>query len=282
MLTDAFLSRLDALRLAIRHPAQGGAGGARRSRSLGFSAEFSDFRPYTPGDDVRRLDWNAYARFDKLFMKLFAEEQESAVTLFLDTSASMAAKGSLAIQAGEALAYLALSGGDRLQVILLQGAGHTASPWYTGRRAYPQAAAFLEAAAFSGSVSPADALQSVERLPRGLSLLVTDGYHPGGLGPALSLLEYRKQEAAVLQPLSAFEMAPEVQGALRLLDAEGAPPVDITADAALLRQYQQTLQNFLHTCQAECRRHAAAHVLLDGRQPFEEAFLPALSGANLL
>lgn len=282
MLTDAFLSRLEALRLAIRHPAQGGAGGLRRSRSLGSSAEFSDFRAYTPGDDVRRLDWNAYARFDKLFMRLFAEEQESAVTIFLDASASMAAKGPMARQAAEALGYLALTGGDRLRMILLQGTGHKASPWYAGRRAYPQMAAFLAEQDFAGTAALLEGVRSVEYLPKGLSLLLTDGYQQDGLGPVLSLLRYRRQEAAVIQLLSAFELEPNVEGALRLQDAEGAPALDIVADAALLRQYQQTLQHFLSTCQGDCRAHAAAYALLDGRLPFEEAFLPALSGANLL
>lgn len=282
MLTDAFLSRLDALRLGIHHPAQGGAGGTRRSRSLGSSAEFSDFREYTPGDDVRRLDWNAYARFDRLFMKLFAEEQESAVTILLDTSASMTAKRELALQAAEVLGYLALSGGDRLRIVLLQGTGHASSPWFAGRRAYPQAAAFLDGAVFTGTASLLDGLQSVEHMPKGLSLLITDGYQQGGLGQVLSLLRYRKQEAALIQPLSAFEMTPALEGALRLTDAEGAPPLDIVADSALLRQYQQTLQTFLHTCQGDCRRHGVAYVLLDGRQPFEDAFLPALAGAKLL
>ena len=102
MLTDRFLSRLDALSLAMRGRAQGGAGGSRRSRQTGSSAEFSDYREYVPGDDIRRLDWNAYARFDRLFLKLFMEEQESLVTVLLDASASMEAKWASARSAAEA------------------------------------------------------------------------------------------------------------------------------------------------------------------------------------
>ena len=83
MLSDAFLARLDTLRLAVRGRAAGGAGGSRRSRQTGSSAEFSDYREYIPGDDIRRIDWNAMARFDKVFLKLFMEEQESAVTVLL-------------------------------------------------------------------------------------------------------------------------------------------------------------------------------------------------------
>ena len=96
MLTDRFLARLDALRLVMRGRAQGGAGGSRRSRQTGSSAEFSDYREYIPGDDIRRLDWNALARFDRLYMKLFMEEQESQVMILLDASASMEDKWSAA------------------------------------------------------------------------------------------------------------------------------------------------------------------------------------------
>ena len=116
MLTDAFLARLDALRLVMRGRAQGGAGGSRRSRQTGSSAEFSDYREYIPGDDIRRLDWNALARFDRLYMKLFMEEQESQVTILLDASASMEAKWGAARSAAETVGYLALTGGDRLRL----------------------------------------------------------------------------------------------------------------------------------------------------------------------
>ena len=120
MLTDAFLARLDALRLVMRGRAQGGAGGSRRSRQTGSSAEFSDYREYIPGDDIRRLDWNALARFDRLYMKLFMEEQESQVTILLDASASMEAKWGAARSAAETVGYLALTGGDRLRLQLLK------------------------------------------------------------------------------------------------------------------------------------------------------------------
>ena len=104
MLSDAFLSRLDTMMLAMKGRASGGAGGTRRSRQTGSSAEFSDYREYIPGDDIRRIDWNAMARFDRIFLKLFMEEQESAVTVLLDGSGSMGEKWTAARQAAEAVA----------------------------------------------------------------------------------------------------------------------------------------------------------------------------------
>ena len=121
MLSEAFLQRLDALQLAMRAPARGGAGGLRRSRALGSSVEFSDFREYAPGDDLRRVDWNAYARFDRLFLKLFMEEQETTVHILLDCSASMdfgePSKWEMAQGLAQLLCYMAIRGGDRAVII---------------------------------------------------------------------------------------------------------------------------------------------------------------------
>ena len=282
MLTDSYLHRLDALRLRISHPARGGAGGARRSRALGSSAEFSDFREYAPGDDIRRIDWNAYARFDRLFMKLFMEEQESAVTVAVDGSASMGEKREAAVKAAEAVSYLALTGGDRLRLIWLRERDALISPPYAGRAAYPKAADFLKAQAMDGRTDLPAALRSVDPYPRGMTFLITDGYQEDGLEKTLDLLLYRRQEAALIQALSAFEMAPDLEGALRLQDAEGAPDLDILMDGAALRQYQDTLSAFLRDSRAACHGRGIGYLLLDGRQDFEETFLHALSQSGIL
>jgi len=115
-----------------------------------------------------------------------------------------------------------------------------------------------------------------------MCFLISDGYQPEGLGQVLDLLRYRRQETALVQPLSAFEMEPALEGAVRLKDAEGAPDMDILADGAALRQYQETLQGFLRECRGACQSRGTGYLLLDGRKPFEDAFLPALSGAQMI
>lgn len=282
MLTDAYLNRLDALRLAMQSRAQGGAGGLRRSRSLGSSAEFSDFREYAPGDDIRRLDWNAYARFDRLFMKLFMEEQESCVTVVVDGSASMEAKREDALKAAEALCYLALTGGDRLRIAWLNADGAQMSPLLTGRRSHPRAVEFLASRPMAGGTALMEGIRRIDPLPKGMCLLVSDGYVEEGMGKVLDLLRYRRQECAFVQLLSPLEMRPELEGAVRLKDAEGAPDVDILADGIALRQYRQALEAFLRDCREACHRRGAAYLLLDGGAPFEDAFLPALARSGLV
>ena len=140
ILEEEFLKKLDAFSLAMRAYARGGAGGLRRSRALGSSVEFSDYRTYAPGDDPRRVDWNAYARFDRLFLKLFLEEQETTLRILLDASGSMGFGGDkwrLALRTAAALAYLALTRYDRVAVVALSGGQALHGPTFTGRAAFP-------------------------------------------------------------------------------------------------------------------------------------------------
>src|SRR3954462_5320485 len=122
---EAFLRQLERLLLIMRSPVRGGLKGGRRSVKRGQSVEFADYREYTLGDDLRQLDWNVYARLEKLFVKLFVEEEDVTVTFLLDASPSMAygkpAKLLFAKRAAAALGYIALAGEDRVVTVALSG-----------------------------------------------------------------------------------------------------------------------------------------------------------------
>ena len=283
MLTDSFLSRLDTLSLAMRGRAQGGAGGSRRSRQTGSSAEFSDYREYIPGDDIRRLDWNAYARFDRLFLKLFMEEQESLVTVLLDASASMGAKWASARMVAEAVGYLALTGGDRLCVQILKNGRALRSPQLSGRAAFPRLTGFLDACEPDGTEGTlTEAVRRTEGLKKGLCFLITDGYTEDALKEALDYLRYLKQETAVIQTLAGEELRPEMEGALRLTDSESGEKLDILADRAALDAYHDALDGFLKDIRENCASREAPYMLLDGGKPFEECFIPLLSRSRMI
>ena len=282
MLSDAFLARLDTLRLAVRGRAAGGAGGSRRSRQTGSSAEFSDYREYIPGDDIRRIDWNAMARFDKVFLKLFMEEQESAVTVLLDGSASMGEKWEAARQAAEAVGYLALTGGDRLRVICLQADGNRISPPMSGRQAYARLEQFLDTCAPRGAGNLTKSVMRAEGLRKGLCFLISDCYAEDGIGTALDSLRYRRQECAVIQVMSAFELNPELDGAVKLTDSESGESVDLLADREALENYLGTLASFLDGVRETCFRRETPCALLDAGQNFEEIWIPLISRSNML
>ena len=283
MLTDAFLNRLDTLSLAMRGRAQGGAGGSRRSRQTGSSAEFSDYREYVPGDDIRRLDWNAYARFDKLFLKLFMEEQESLVTVLLDASASMAAKWASARSAAEAVGYLALTGGDRLNIQVLKNGRALRSPLLSGRAAFPRLTGFLDTCTPDGNEGTlTEAVKHTEGLKKGLCFLITDGYTEDALKEALDYLRYLKQETAVIQVLSGEELRPDYAGAVRLTDSESGEKLDLLADRAALDAYQDALADFLKSVRENCASREAPYMLLDSEKSFEESFIPLLSQSRMI
>ena len=282
-MTDAFLNRLDALRLAMRGKAQGGAGGSRRSRQTGSSAEFSDYREYIPGDDIRRLDWNAYARFDRLFLKLFMEEQESQVTVLLDASASMEAKWTAARSSAEAVGYLALTGGDRLGMHILKNGRAMRSPQFAGRAGYPRLTGFLDGCVPDGTEGTlTETVKHTEGLKKGLCFLITDGYTEDALRETLDYLRYMKQETAVIQVLSGGELRPDLDGALRLEDMESGEKLDLLADRGALDAYRDALDSFLKEVRENCASREAHYLLLDDDQPFEGTFIPLLSGSGMI
>jgi uncharacterized protein (DUF58 family) len=263
--------------------AQGGAGGSRRSRQTGSSAEFSDYREYIPGDDIRRLDWNALARFDRLYMKLFMEEQESQVTILLDASASMEAKWAAARSAAEAVGYLALTGGDRLRLQLLKDGRAVCSPQFSGRAAFAKLTAFLDLCSPDGKEGTlTGAVRRAEGLKKGLCFLITDGYTEDALKEALDYLRYMRQEVAVIQVLSGGELRPEMDGAVRLTDSESGEQVDLLAERSALEGYRLALEAFLKQIRENCSSREANYLLLDGSLSFEEGFLPLLFGSGMI
>src|SRR5437899_11195506 len=142
LLEPALLRRLESLALQVRRAVSGQMGGERRSRRRGQSVEFADFRNYTPGDDFRLIDWNAYARLDRFMLRLFVAEEELPLTLFLDMSGSMdwgsPNKAQTARRLAGAIAYVALAALDRVRLTVFAHAPTSGGAPYRGRRAAAQ------------------------------------------------------------------------------------------------------------------------------------------------
>jgi uncharacterized protein (DUF58 family) len=278
MLSEGFLKRLDALSLALMDAARGASGGARRSRLLGTSAEFSDFREYAPGDDIRRIDWNAYARFDRLFLKLFTEERETILTVLLDASRSMALEGKweAAVKAAEALVYLALAGGDRARIVLLSE-NFRESAVFTGRAAFPRAAAFLAGATPEGKLLMNRALP---RVPfsggKGIAAVISDFLSEDGFDTGFAALKFRGQALLIAQVLSGQELNPAFEGALRLIDSEDGRDVRIQAGNAAFQAYARALEAFLADVSRTASKYAAPRALLNASDDFEKTALRVL------
>lgn len=287
MLSEAFLQRLDALQLRMRHPSVGGGGGLRRSKAQGSSVEFSDFREYAAGDDIRRLDWNAYARFDKLFVKLFMEEQEASVNLVVDASASMQfgepSKWHNAVQLAETLAYLALGTQDRVTLYALSGEKVQHTRPLTGRQGYMEAAEFLAGLKPQGNTQLSAVMP---RLPlavgRGIAVVLSDFLSPDGYQRALQSLLYRKQEGTALQILTREEVSPSLEDVVRLVDSETGEALELLASYDTLQRYQQTAEGYIRDLRGYCHQNGMGYALVYTEDDFEQRVLRQLVKAGLL
>src|SRR6476659_11412980 len=213
--TPEFLTQLETLRLRTRREFLGSQTGSYSSPRRGTSLEFADYRKYSPGDDLRYLDWGIYARTDRLYVKVFREEVDLFAYVFIDASASMAFPSAAqkfvpATHLAAALSYVVLSNQDHVKLHLLHGdAGGTASPFYRGRRRIADCVAFANAAVPRGNLDMAGSLSDhLQRLRRpGKAILISDFLMPAAAyQQGLNLLRGFNLDIVALQVLSRQEI----------------------------------------------------------------------------
>jgi uncharacterized protein (DUF58 family) len=244
---EGFLRQLERLLLILRSPVRGGLKGGRRSVKRGQSVEFADYRDYALGDDLRQLDWNVYARLERLFVKLFVEEEDVTVTLLVDASASMAAgapsKLLFAKRAAAALGYIALASEDRVAVTSLSGrvARRRAAMRGSGRvfRLLADLSA-IEVADGATDLVAAVRHAAAQLHGRGVIVLISDLLDPAA-DKVIRELAATGSELVVLHVLSPDELDPRLEGDLRLVDSETGDGVDVTVDLATLDAYRTRL-----------------------------------------
>ena len=233
VLDGAFLSMLEARDLKIRDPMNGLFGGNRRSKAYGSSAEFADFREYIPGDDLRRIDWNLYARFEKLFLKLFVDERQLHHRIYLDASASMdwgePCKADVALKLAAALGYLGVSSMDRVSFYAVHGKKcEDLTRTVMGREAFYKAVDVLNRQEFFGDGNLGTAIKNDQDLGHGdgLSFIISDFLSDTDWKGAVDQLLFHKREVHLIQVLSPDEIAPGMSGKVLMLDAESVMEED--------------------------------------------------------
>lgn len=286
---SAFLAKLEQLHLLARKLARGDRRAERRSRTQGSSLEFADYREYSEGDELRRIDWPAYARLERLFVKLYEQEQDLPVSFLVDASASMrwmpegAQPGSSKFDAGRklaaALAYIALANLDSVNIHFFASRLLGELGVARGKAHFHSVLEFLrDAPAADGPTRMLDCVRTLtQRVKRrGLVVLVSDFFDPAGWEEPLSMLRHCQFEVHALQILHPAELSPVETGDLRLLETETGAVMDVTANESLLRRYREQVDAFNEALERFCLKRGIAHARVLSDVPFEDVVLRVL------
>jgi len=316
LLEPALMARLGQLDVSSRKIFAGKLRGERRSKKRGQSVEFADHRPYVEGDDLRHIDWNVYGRLDRLFLKLFLEEEDLSLHVVVDCSTSMDAgepnKFLFCQRLAASLAYIGLVNlnrvaisaiGERIDAVSVDGAptappatpdAPTAAPSSNGlvstlrdlrgRRRLDDIARYLCAIEPIGGTRFTDACKriAVARRGKGVMIFLSDFMVKEGYETGLRLLIGHGYDLFAIQVLSPQEMEPNVGGDLRLKDMEDGDTAEVTITAPLLKKYKQTLNAYCNRLHEFCAQRDIVHMTVKSDTPVDVLVLDYLRRRGLL
>jgi uncharacterized protein (DUF58 family) len=303
LLTPELLRRLEQFQLLAARRAKSSAKGERRSRARGQSVEFADYRNYVHGDDFRYLDWNLYGRLERLFLKLYEEERELPVRIFLDASESMTfgepRKFDFARQVAAAVGYVALSGFDRVSVIPFPAHGNDANAdlgarvaelaargalrSVRGKRSAIQFFQNLNTLTAGGAANLNEALRrgALEARQSGVAVVLSDFLDPAGYESGLNALIGRGFQVDLVQILAPDELSPSSFGDLRLVDSESGATQEVTFGRFRLKAYRQTVQNFMQRLREFCQKRGINFFTASSNTDLQELLLKQLRKAEV-
>ncbi len=305
------LRKLNRLALVASQVRAGAIKGDRRSTKRGTSIEFADYRDYTRGDDLRRVDWNVYARLERPFIKLLEEEEDLAVHILLDASRSMdygaddQHKFRYAQRLAAALGYIALAAGDRLTVTTLPspsgrqvprsgaerggagGEGALLSHHYGPARGHHHTLRllnFLQELKTGGTTELDATIRNYALASKrpGLAFIISDLFSPAGYRDGLSQLQGRGYEVTLLHLLAPDEIDPPLAGDLRLIDAETGDPQDITLDGGLRDLYRKRVEAWRDEIEAHCVKRRVNYIPVTTDTKWDELVLYHLRRRGLV
>ncbi|MGB8984931.1 MAG: DUF58 domain-containing protein [Anaerolineales bacterium] len=288
---ESTLRKLNQLTLVASRVRAGAIKGERRSSRRGSSVEFADYRNYTPGDDLRRLDWNIYARLERPFIKLLEEEEDVAVHVLVDGSQSMnwgeggEHKFNYARRLAAGLGSVALASGDVLSIGLLQR-GKVAAEFgpSRGQGSLPRLFGFLEGLEPRGETDLNASLREYSITPRrpGLVILISDLLTSNGYETGLRRLLGRGHESTLLHVLSPDELDPPLAGDLQLVDSETNHAQDVSLDGGLRAQYRARAQAWIQATQLDCRKQGVRYLDVTTSLPWDQVLLLEMRQAGIV
>lgn len=277
---EDFFKKLSKINMSINLKLSSGNQGGRKSKAKGVSVEFSDYREYAKGDDFRRIDWNAYGRFDKFFIKVFMEEREGVFNFFLDKSKSMdygeANKKNTALKIIAALSYIALNNLDRVNINLLSNGESDNLKTIAGSKTFQKILLDLEKIEFDGSTDLTNSIKKRNIKERGVAVIVSDLLNNTGLKDleeGLKYLAYKKQEIILVQVLSEEEINPLFNNEITFIDSETNENIKLSLTPSLIKEYKNTLLNYQKSIENMVRKYGGKFISVNSSMEIEEIIL---------
>jgi len=288
LLDAEFMNRLERLDVVSRRIFAGRMKGERRSKRKGQSVEFADYRNYVVGDDLRFLDWNIYGRLERLFIRLFFEEEDLHVSLIVDCSGSMdygaPSKLDYVRRVAAAVAYVGLVGYNRVTVAGFGGGYGPELAGVRGRHLVHRVLGHLASMGPSGAGRLSEACRqfALRHGQRGVVVLLSDFLDKSGYEAALRYLAGRHYDLYAIQVLSPQEIEPDLLGDLRLRDLEDGDVAEITVTRALLNRYRRNLRAYSERLRDFCTRRGVTYMFTSTAVPFDQLVLNYLRRRGLL
>ena len=288
---ESTLRKLNRLTLVASRVRSGAMKGERRSSRRGSSVEFADYRNYAPGDDLRRLDWNIYARLERPFIKLLEEEEDLAVHILVDGSQSMdwgegeENKFNYALRLAAGLGAITLASGDVLSIGLLQsGRVITEFGPSRGQVSLTRLFRFLENLKPGGETDLNRAMRDYSIIPRraGLVILISDLFAADGYAAGLRQLMGRGHEAALIHVLAPDELDPPLAGDIQLIDIETNHEQDVSLDGGLRELYRTRARAWIQSTQTDCRKQGIRYLNVITNQAWDQTLLLEMRRARFV
>ena len=277
-----FLRKLERLHVVAKRLNWAGAKGEHAASRKGFSLEFSDYRRYQHGDDLRYVDWNIYRRHERLLLKVFTSEEELNIYLLVDTSRSMAegapVKLDYAKKVAAALGYIGLKNLDRVGGSSFSTRLQASLSLGRGRKQVLSLFRFLSKLSCTGETNLRAAAHAFTNLfPHpGFVVIVSDLFDPAGWKAALEELTAKRYQLLVIHVVDDQETRPKPRGDVALIDVEGGRERKLFLDAQLVRRYESELDGYFKEIETLCAGRGIDYLRTSTAVPFDEFVLQTL------
>lgn len=287
IIDERFLSQLELFSLAIKDNVAGLFGGTHQSKKYGTSCEFADYREYVEGDDISKIDWNIYGRFEQLYLKLYLDEKQMYTKIYIDASRSMSFfnKGDYSLRLAAALAYLSVSEMDRVSIYLVKE--HSIIPLFEkiiGREKFFENIAKLNEVKFDGDVYLSDAImRSDVGFGNGKSIIISDFLTYNDYFSMIDYLREKHRDVLCIQLLAPEEINPASRGKNILYDSEDSNRYfkgNITRD--VLEAYKKALNHIQNELTTYCGSREADYAFYDTSISLRELFFNKLLNKGVI